>query len=279
MKSLKQTSLLFLGGILAGSLLLQSCQKEVPKTTKGNASGITYMKKANAISNQSLQLASVALKSAGVKGFFRTAAPIDSIECANLIYDTLGVQRSVLIDFGTGCTNSDGNFLAGSILVEYEANNQVDIDLSNTKLTLTLTNFVSQNSRQTGTINVHNKGINGSGNVEASLAMNMQTTDLLNSEVLNVIFNLDIEDTPSEIHQNGSMNVVDGNGNTIQVDVTETLWEGKSVGCQGLYTHGKMFITTTGDPDKLIEYGDGTCDDIGHETVSGVKTRFTVTAN
>jgi hypothetical protein len=198
----------------------------------------------------------------------------DLPECAIVTIDSVSNPHTCTIDFGTGCVVDSGKTKSGSVYVEY---NNTKLGQPGAYAQVTFNNLSDGEIRLNGTFGLTNNGYNGSGNLSFSANVNVAADDLINSSTNNVQANLDIEWTAgkaTKTHDDdlfnftGSFSGTTPSGHTLSIAIMSPLELSRMEGCD-YFTRGVMRIQEAGQPDKYLDYGDGTCDDQAIETIEG----------
>lgn len=185
--------------------------------------------------------------------------------------DTTSVIKSVTTDWGnTNCSCNDGKTRRGKLVTTFTGS----YFAKGTVITHTPVDYYVNDNKVEGTKVVTNMGPNSNGqpyyNVEINGSVTMSSGEIINytsSRVRTFTFGYK---TPSNYSDDTysitlTANAVVTNGDSYKAQTNAPL-EIK-IGC-GYITKGVLSITPSGKPERIIDYGEGTCD-----------PTFTVTVN
>ncbi len=272
---MKKTSILFVLAI-AAAFGLQSCQKEKVTKTDSKQTSTQVFNKTNVAITKVQRIVNSALSPMGFNlPMMRTAGdPFDSL-CATVSIDSSSSPFVATIDFGSGCYQPDGSFIAGVLIVK-SPNLNGGPEQSGTTITFEFQNLVIDTTRINGGFELKNLGINGSGNVYGKYDLIAFIESLSSPSSYNVTLHYDLEIVNS-LHQfDGFITTVDNLGITTNHVVEEILVQGEAQGCENVFTDGLVKVSVTGDPDYFIDYGNGRCDKDAMEIRGGVSTPITL---
>lgn len=195
--------------------------------------------------------------------------------CAVVTRDTVSNPRVTTIDFGSGCTGMDGRVRSGKIIVTYDGKYRDP----GTTITITFDNFFVNGNQILGTKTIHNDGANGNGNLSFSIhvegsvirANNAGTITWVSDRVREWIAG---EPTPSrdddQYSVTGTGSGVASNGDEFSLTIVEPLIRNLAPQCRRHFVSGQVLLQRSGRPDKLVDFGNGACDDLATVTVNGV---------
>ncbi len=198
--------------------------------------------------------------------------------CAVITKDTTSSPRSITVDFGAGCTNTAGDFMSGSLLLEYVSD--VFIGQTGNYIRMTVTNLVDNTDTLNGTYQYTYTGINGSGNYTLAITTNLTTIGRLDELRWRGVNNFSVEfvnDTTGGTNNwiqylTGSGTGTTPSGLTFTQTVTSQLQYGEL--CAAHFVSGGLRLQTQGQPDKDFDFGNGACDDRATMTENGVTTNI-----
>ncbi|MFO0494691.1 MAG: hypothetical protein ACK50Y_04100 [Flavobacteriia bacterium] len=201
--------------------------------------------------------------------------PIEFIktDCNVLItIDTAGTNKTITIDWGTSnCTCNDGKSRRGKLVSTFTGS----YFAQGTVITHTPVDYYVNDNKVEGTKTVTNMGLNSSGqiyyNVEVDGIVTMSTGEVINYTSSRVRTFTNGHTTPNiflddEYAITLTSNATVSNGDSYEAHTTEALKV--KVGC-GYIKSGVLSITPSGKPERVIDYGDGTCDATFTITING----------
>lgn len=268
MKS-KNLNLVVAAILCATSLTFTGCQKEKNDTDFLTADN-------SALADESYNDVHNVADEAAVNGSvsYKTEDGNSLLTCATVTRDTLSMPHTAIVDFGSGCTGIDGKTRKGKILISYDG----EYRASGTTITITFDNFFVNDNQVLGTKTIHNNGLNTAGNLTFSIDVTGQiilgsgegTISWTSQRVREWIAG---ESTPSrdddQYSITGTANGTACNNNTFQATVTEPLIRNLAPGCRKHFTDGVLLIEPSGKPNRLVDFGNGSCDDQAVVTING----------
>ena len=199
--------------------------------------------------------------------------------CAIVTTDTSSVPFSITVDFGSGCTNANGDFFAGLLIIQLSSDN-FNAQVGNYQR-ITFTNLITTTDTVSGDALFTYTGLNGSGNPTMSLVSNLTTAGKGDEIRFNGTNNLAIE---------FALDTVGGANNTVQYftgsgigtvngqSYTQTITQALNYSeqCEDHFVSGELKVEIPAQADRFIDYGPGACDDRATITQSGVTTNITL---
>jgi hypothetical protein len=186
--------------------------------------------------------------------------------------DTTGTNKTITIDWGTSnCTCNDGKSRRGKLVSTFTGS----YFAQGTVITHTPVDYYVNDNKVEGTKTVTNMGTNSSGqiyyNVDVDGIVTMSTGEVINYTSSRVRTFTNGYTTPSiflddEYAITLNSNATVSNGDSYEAHTTEALKV--KVGC-GYIKSGVLSITPSGKPERVIDYGDGTCDATFTITING----------
>jgi hypothetical protein len=186
--------------------------------------------------------------------------------------DTTGTNKTITIDWGTSnCTCNDGKSRRGKLVSTFTGS----YFAQGTVITHTPVDYYVNDNKVEGTKTVTNMGLNSSGqiyyNVDVDGIVTMSTGEVINYTSSRVRTFTNGYTTPSiflddEYAITLNSNATVSNGDSYEAHTTEALKV--KVGC-GYIKSGVLSITPSGKPERVIDYGDGTCDATFTITING----------
>ncbi|MSQ78157.1 MAG: hypothetical protein EXR21_00590 [Flavobacteriaceae bacterium] len=280
---------LMLGALLGiatiGAMCLQSCTRDRWNQTDSDIAGDNSL--ADATSDDIFKQADDALS--GGDGTLKDADANGSLNgpCATVTADSTSIpgKRHVIIDFGTtNCQGNDGKFRRGKIdimhdgkprqagsvttvkTIDYYVNdNKVELDKTITNNGFNASNQLSWN------IAVNNSKIilaiaNGGGTISWSSSRSCTWIAGINTPKF-------IFDDKYEISGDGSG--TDAKGNSYTMKITSPIVIDFSCN-QSRFVKGFFEITPNGKAARVIDFGNGTCDNLASITVGKTTKTFTL---
>lgn len=180
--------------------------------------------------------------------------------------------KTITIDYGSGCINTNGVARQGQIIVTLSG----PLTATTSAMTATFSNYVVNGTSIVGT-RVTTKSRNTSGNLIFS---HVSTIHLINASLsLNVTHNstrvfewITGADTPSRLDDifsiTGSGSGTNSRGNSFTTLITKPLI--KKVICPFIVSGTIQVTETPSNWIRVLDYGDGTCDNLATITINGV---------
>lgn len=251
--------------LVLAALALSSCQKEKLNTDSNSASELSL---AEDVFNEVL---SAETNSNSHK----------SLSCKVVTRDTLSFPRVITIDFGSGCTDGRGATRSGQIIITYELDNFLD---SGNNIQVSFNNYFHNNLAITGSTAYHNNGANTAGNITMSGISSITTTSQ-NGNVTTITSNQHYEmlsgqnTSTKEDDQyavTGHATGTSSDGSQLDYTILQQLIKNRATGCNQFYVQGVTRTRKTGQAEKYLDYGVGSCDNIAVETINGVSQNITL---
>lgn len=269
MKTAKSGTSTLIGLIFFTSFFYTSCRKGEASVTDFDSESAQeasiFESSENDVDNM---VGQVAQENGSIDQRLSSSAYFNSSGCAVVTRDS--ANHLVTIDFGTGCTGHDGRVRAGKIIIHYNGR-YFDPGAS---WTVSYDSFYVDTRHIEGIRNVTNNGFNSNGNMNWTIdAQNMKVTRpdgswrSWNSQRTREMVegfgdSLFVND---EYIINGNGNGSNSRGETMTVVMTN-LYRDNS--CHWI-TAGTVEITPSSRPAKLVDFGNGNCDDQATVTVNG----------
>ncbi len=256
-------------------LLFTSCQKEI-----NNDPADQVLENSSAIIEHEMDQSSNFIDEAYKTGDVKDDLTSDELDvrnkCATVTLDTLSSPKKITIDFGpTNCLGRDGRYRRGKIITTFEGRYRT----INSTHTTTFEDYYVNDNHMEGSRTVVNIGPDQNGHLVFTVVDEGKVT-LTDGRVFSHSSNknrtwVEGDKTPSiwddvyEITGSKSVNNSDGKGFTALI--IEPLR--RAVSCSNI-TKGILKITPINPEykERILDYGDGTCDDLATVTVDG-KTR------
>ncbi len=249
--------------LLCSLFLLNGCQKENVQTdetvtTEDLLSGNDYGQAQSLQTQTFLLVLGEAKKQPSLNGFSDLLQE-KSLSCPTITVTPSGstYPKTLIIDFGTGCTTSSGVFASGTITASVSGL----IDKAATQIVITLTNFVYNGYQVNGTYNV------------TVVSAGVYSVSVQNGSVTKA---------GKTVTFSGSFNVTQVAGQSTTTNISDDIYD-ISVNLTGTDTSGKAFtvVSTTPlrktgtcewiisgiveikkgiSPKAILDFGTGTCD-------------------
>ncbi len=256
---------LFLISITLLGLVVTSCQKNADTATEESIASDNATAEAN-FSDE----ANIVDVAAIENGLGKTNGT-----CPAVTVDTLNTPHVLTLDFGTtNCTSADGKLRRGKIIVTWTGKYRV----AGTVITHSYLNFYQNDNKIEGTKTVTNLGINAAGHYHFSVVIANAKITKSNGKIITWASTRNREwiqgaNTPAVADDiyliTGSGSGNDANGNAFTMVITKGITIDHS--CKYHLVSGTVEITPSGKLTRVIDYGNGTCDDDATLTV-GKKT-------
>lgn len=196
-----------------------------------------------------------------------------SFDCVTMTVDSTSNPKTTTFDYGTGCADEDGIVRKGIITLAY---NNDDIQIPGTLITYSFTGFFINNDEVRGTMTLENIGLSGNG-----FPLLRHFVDVQDHSLVNGITQFDSEqffewieggstwtNDDDVFNISGFFNFSTTTGRQSLVTITDPLRKINSPECEH-FVKGVTQIQTTNEPDRFIDYGDGTCDNLAVQTIDG----------
>jgi hypothetical protein len=261
--------------ILAATLVLSSCQKEnVAPVVKTKSTDVKWVDDTyNDLMKFAVNISS---------GSFKTEDAYAIAGCATITDDTISTPHTRTIDYGTGCMNNDGKTHKGRIILTYNTGDF--LHTSGAYVQVALDNYFVDDNQITGSMALNNTGFNGNGNMTLTLDVDAKRVMANGSGTDSVVGNMAVEwvagystseNSDDQFSYTGGASGSSSDGNTFQLTVLQPLIKNRAEGCYH-YVKGETLVQISGESDRHVDYGDGTCDNLAVETVDGNSQTITL---
>lgn len=269
---------------LALPLLIASCNKkdDVDSDTKA-------AKNENTVERYYIELNDIAdqvARTGSASGFKVTEDQGTLLSsCAVITFDTSSAVSAanpdtIIVDFGTGCIGNDGRSRSGKIIVSTTGR----YFETGTVVTITPENFFVNGNSIAGSRVVTNTGLNGNQQPTFSVVVNGTVVLANNGGTLTWSANrtrtwISGYNTPllfadDEISVTGNSNGTTASGGSWSTVITSPLVHKRS--CREIVS-GSKTVTPASRPARIVDYGNGTCDNTVNVTING--NTYTITIN
>jgi outer membrane murein-binding lipoprotein Lpp len=194
-------------------------------------------------------------------------------DCVTVTLDTTAFPRQLTIDFGeVNCLCNDGRYRRGMIIVTWTGR----YCEFGTVISHSFENFYVNDNHVEGSKVVTNMGLNNNGNVYFTIVINGTVTMADNTGVITWNSSRQREliqgyDTPGRWD---NIYLVTGTASGTRLDGVSWLSEilnplRVEMACRFIVS-GTVQITPDNLPSRILDYGDGNCDNIATVTINGV---------
>lgn len=281
MKKITLISKLGLSVLVAGTLMTVSCRKATRELLNDTETTQEDEQTENVDDNIDL------ISEAAVKGDnsgYRLSGPDEFSKlagaCAVVTRDTLNHndQDTVTIDFGTGCTGTDGRTRKGKIIIYHTLKY---FETGSVRKT-TFADYYVNDIKIEGERTVTNKGKNSSNQTYWDVvASNMKLTRAdgkfrtwNSNRTRTIIAGEETAFRADDVYRiEGTANGTNAKGDIFTATITSPLV--KSVDCKWI-KQGVIVFSVTDKPDRTIDFGDGNCDDQAVVTVKNKTKNITL---
>ncbi len=247
------------------SVVVTSCRKNADTATEESVAADNSTAEAN-FSDESRIVDMAAIEN----GLGKTNST-----CPIVTVDTISTPHSMTLDFGTtNCTGTDGKARRGKITVTWTGRYRA----AGTVITHTYTDFFQNDNKIEGTKTVTNMGLNNAGHIYFTIQISNAKITKTNGKIISWsstrtrewIQGANTASVADDIYSiTGNASGTDGSGNAFSMVITKAITVDFS--CQYHLISGTVEITPSGKATRVIDYGNGSCDDDATLTV-GKKT-------
>lgn len=200
---------------------------------------------------------------------------------AVITIDTMSNPRTMTINYGdSNLTCADGNVRRGKIIVTWTGRYRA----TGTVITVTPMNFFQNEFKIEGTKTIENKGRNSAGNMQWFIVINngkvttpageihTWTSDRTRTWVNGESTRFILLDDKYEI--TGVNTGTNRKGTQYRAEITSPILV--ELNCKFHITKGTVALSNPSNPSKkaIVDFGNGTCDNIGTFTMNGVTRTF-----
>ena len=281
MKAKLVTSVL---GIIAitGIICLSSCKKKDMSEKDTDTSSASDQSLASSSVNDLTNISDEAGRNYSVSSF-RTADAngLLATSCAIITVDTLSATKTITVNFGsTNCTCNDGRNRRGSIILSFNGKYRDSL----TFITVNPVNYFVNDNQVSGTKTITNKGHNAANHLVYEISANMTIVKANGAGTISwssvrqrewiagestLIWSDDIYSIT------GSASGTSASGNSFSSIITSPLIRNMSLGCRKHFIQGVLEHTPNGKATRIINFGNGACDDQATVTING--NTYTIT--
>jgi hypothetical protein len=272
-----------LGSLIAvaalGTLALQSCNRDKWEQTDSDVAGDNSLTEAteNDLFKQSDEAATV-----GTVSFKDNDGQSVNGPCATVTHDSASNPRKVTIDFGTSnCVGQDSKSRRGKIIVTYTGRYRD----AGTVITITTQDYFVNDNKVELTKTITNNGVNASGQPSWSIEVKNGKITLANNggevtwntnrtRLMTAGYNTPKILIDDKYEISGSGGGVNAKGISYTVAITTPI--NVDFSClQSRMVKGVIEFTRTGKAARILDFGNGSCDD--QATITVGKTTKTIT--
>jgi hypothetical protein len=261
---------------LALVVVTSSCKKQQELDTENDSAIENFL--ATNLTNDMANIADEAAKANTISSFKIEESNAILSSCATLHFDTLNHLNpdSIRINFGsTNCTGNDGRSRRGSLLVIYSGKYKDSL----TTITIIPQNYFVNDNGISGTKTIKNLGRNTSNNLVYQFNATIAVTKANNGATFTWTCNRQREWFAGQGTLNywlddkysitGSASGTNSNGRSYTSVITKPLIRYMSNGCRRYFTSGSIVHTPNNKPSRVIDFGNGTCDNLATVTING----------
>lgn len=264
--------------LMAGTVSILGCKKDQSNvTTDTDTTAAEDQSTAEVMYNDAYNVVDEAAKDNGM-GKVNDANAIMA-GCTVVTTDTMsGTTRKMTIDFGTGCTGNDGRTRAGKILVSMTGRYRAQ----GTVITITFDGYSVNGNKIEGTKTITNMGKNSNGNPYFEIKVTGGKITTSDNKVITWQSDRVREWTKGystltplddEYSITGSASGTNRNGVNYSADITKALQV--KIGCRWIES-GTISVTPSGKATRVIDYGNGDCDDSATVTINNKTYNITL---
>ena len=281
MKAKLVTSVL---GIIAitGIICLSSCKKKDMSEKDTDTSSASDQSLASSSVNDLTNISDEAGRNYSVSSF-RTADAngLLATSCAIITVDTLSATKTITVNFGaTNCICNDGRNRRGSIILSFNGKYRDSL----TVITVNPVNYFVNDNQVSGTKTITNKGHNAANHLVYEISANMTIVKANGAGTISwssvrqrewiagettLIWSDDIYSIT------GSASGTSASGNSFSSIITSPLIRNMSLACRKHFIQGVLEHTPNGKATRIINFGNGACDDQATVTING--NTYTIT--
>lgn len=264
---------LFLG--FFASILILGCKKETEDKDTSASSDNAFAEQAY---SDVFNVANEAERTGSLTSY-KTSATADGLlsACATITRDSSNNTNAdtITIDFGSSnCVCADGRSRRGKIIVTYTGRYRDSL----TTINISFNNYFVNDNQLLGTKQIVNKGHNAAGHLVHEITVNGQIVKANGGGTISWVATRQREWTQGEstliwsddvYSITGSAAGTGANGVSYTATITSPLIRNMSLGCRKHFVQGAFTFTPSNKPIRIIDFGNGTCDNIATVTING----------
>ena len=267
---------------ITGIICLSSCKKKDMSEKDTDTSSASDQSLASSSVNDLTNISDEAGRNYSVSSF-RTADAngLLATSCAIITVDTLSATKTITVNFGaTNCTCNDGRNRRGSIILSFNGKYRDSL----TVITVNPVNYFVNDNQVSGTKTITNKGHNAANHLVYEISANMTIVKANGAGTISwssvrqrewiagestLIWSDDIYSIT------GSASGTSASGNSFSSIITSPLIRNMSLACRKHFIQGILEHTPNGKATRIINFGNGACDDQATVTING--NTYTIT--
>jgi hypothetical protein len=279
----KLSNILIFG--LSLTLFISSCKKKDKKEEDTETVSATESSLASSIDNDMNNIADEAGRTKNINSFKISENSSVMSSCATLKFDTLinTNEDSITVNYGTSnCLCNDGRLRRGSLLIVYTGKYKDSL----TTINITPINYYVNDNKVSGSKTIKNLGHNAAGHLVYEINATISILKADNSGTIQWVGTrhrewLSGENTliwsDDKYSLTGSASGTNANGRsfTSVINPNKPLVRDMSLGCRKHFVSGELQHTPQGKPTRIIDYGNGACDDQATVTINS--NTYTIT--
>ena len=267
---------------ITGIICLSSCKKKDMSEKDTDTSSASDQSLASSSVNDLTNISDEAGRNYSVSSF-RTADAngLLATSCAIITVDTLSATKTITVNFGaTNCICNDGRNRRGSIILSFNGKYRDSL----TVITVNPVNYFVNDNQVSGTKTITNKGHNAANHLVYEISANMTIVKANGAGTISwssvrqrewiagestLIWSDDIYSIT------GSASGTSASGNSFSSIITSPLIRNMSLACRKHFIQGILEHTPNGKATRIINFGNGACDDQATVTING--NTYTIT--
>ncbi|MFO0322099.1 MAG: hypothetical protein ACK504_06705 [Bacteroidota bacterium] len=263
---------------IAFTSILSSCKKKdnQEEVTDNDTSTATDQSLASTSVNDLTSISDEVGRSGDLSSFKTSESTAILSACATITSNTLTSAKTITVNFGTvNCLCNDGRNRRGSVILSFTGNYRDSL----TVITVTPSNYFVNDNQVTGTKSITNKGHNAANHLVYEITANVSIIKANGGGTISWTSTrqrewINGEDSPTDWTNDkysitGGASGTTANGNTFTSVITSPLIRNMASGCRRHFTQGVLEHTPGGKPTRIIDYGNGACDDQATVTIKG----------
>lgn len=260
---------------IAFTSILSSCKKKTKEEKDSDTSSASDQSLASTSVNDLTSISDEAGRSNNVSSFKTNESNAILSSCTTISFDTLLAAKTITVSFGTvNCLCNDGRNRRGNVVITFTGKYRDSL----TVITVNPQNYFVNDNQITGSKTITNKGHNSAHHLVYEINANINVIKASGAGTIswtstrqrewnsgeNTISWLD--DTYSIT---GNASGTTANGNSFSSVITSPLIRNMAVGCRRHFTAGVLEHTPGGKATRIIDFGNGSCDDQATVTING----------
>ncbi len=267
---------------ISGIFCFSSCKKKDMSEKDSDTSSASDQSLASSAVNDLTSISDEAGRNYSVSSFkIVEANGLLAASCAMVTVDTLAAAKTITVNFGTtNCLCNDGRNRRGSIILSFTGKYRDSL----TVITVNPVNYFVNDNQVSGTKTITNKGHNAANHLVYEISANMTIVKASGAGTVSWSSTRQREWITGEgtltwsddIYSiTGSASGTSASGNSFSSIITSPLIRNMSLSCRKHFTQGVLEHTPNGKATRIIDYGNGACDDQATVTING--NTYTIT--